>query len=235
MRTHVVMCGFPRSGTTLCQLMAQSCVSDLTCFPREVCGLDAAQFAPRRHEIMLTKRPRDVFLIPEIREFYRNREANVRFILITRDPRAILTSKHPAKPDQYFIPVEFWRAIYEHWCWSALWDDTDIVRYEELVRDPDEVQRRLTELIGWNVHHPFSDFYSVAQPDFNTRPLNGLRPPDPENIDRWRQPKYRQKIISLLTNEMPELPDLLVEMGYEPDHSWTDAYLRAAEPHVQTV
>lgn len=230
LRTHVVMCGFPRSGTTLCQLMAQSCVKDLTCFPREVCGLDAAQFAPRRHEIMLTKRPRDVFLIPEIREFFRTHPAQVRFVLITRDPRAVLTSMHPAKPDRYFISIELWRAIYEHWKWSALWDDTVVVRFEELVRDPKVIEERLARFIGWQVHHPFADYYSVAQPDFNIRPLNGLRPPDPKNIDRWRAEKYRDRIVSLLTTELPELPQVLVEMGYEPDDSWTRSYLESSRP-----
>ena len=60
---------------------------------------------------MLTKRPSDIFLIDDIRRYYADRAASVVFVAMYRDPRAVLTSRHKARPDRYYVSVERWRAI----------------------------------------------------------------------------------------------------------------------------
>src|SRR5688572_5059753 len=73
-RVHVVICGFPRSGTTLLHLMVQTAIPGILAFRRERFGLRVARMVwPGRHPFMVTKRPADLFWIDEIRQDYRAR------------------------------------------------------------------------------------------------------------------------------------------------------------------
>ncbi len=222
-KQHVVICGFPRSGTTLCQLMIESCVLDIKAFGRERRGLEIAKFGRRTHAQVMTKRPKDVFLISELREFYASQTAVVRFILMSRDPRAILTSVHFSQPNNYFVSVDQWRHIFLHWKWASKSPDVLPVRYENLILHPDRVESQIVELTGWNIAKPFQSFHESVPKGFDGRALNGLRELDPDNLNRWHHEQHRDRICSLLS-EMPELPDVLIEMGYETDSSWTREY-----------
>ena len=58
---------------------------------------------------------------------------------------------------------------------------------------------------------------------FDGRALNGLLELDRSNVFRWRDACHRDRIRQLL-HELPELTDVLIEMGYEADDSWTCEY-----------
>ncbi len=100
LETHVVICGFPRSGTTLCQLMIEAGVADISVFARKCRALEKLRYSWHRHRFLLTKRPKDIFLLDEIRDYYRYRAASVRFLVFVRDPRAVLTSIHVDRPNE---------------------------------------------------------------------------------------------------------------------------------------
>lgn len=226
LRTHVVVCGFPRSGSTLLQLMIEACVDDVRTYGRERRGMEAARSYRRTHPIMMTKRPSDIFTLDDLRAFYDNHQADVRFVLMTRDPRAILTSFHHTNPDDYYVQADRWRGIYSYWKWAVQAPDVTVVRYEDMIRAPEQTQAQLSQFIGWTVAHPFANFHDVVPTGFDTRALNGVRRLDPKNIDRWREPKYREKLVRLLTSELPELPKCLIELGYETDSDWVDEYVK---------
>lgn len=69
----------------------------------------------------------------------------------------------------------------------------------------------------------FDRFLEAVPRDFETKALNGVRTFDVSSLDRWRSPKYRDRIRQLLA-EMPDLPELLVRLGYEADAEWTKDY-----------
>ena len=228
LRTHVVLCGFPRSGSTLLQLMIEACVSDVQTFGRERCSMEVAKYYVRRRPIVMSKRPSDIFAIKDLRKYYAGHAADLRVVLLTRDPRTVLTSHHYSRPDDYYVDVERWNAIYDHFRWARDAHDVTVVRYEDLVSQTDRVQRRLQEFIGWNVVRPFEDFHQAVPKKFDTRALNGVRQLDSANINRWRHPKYRERIRQLLLDELPDLPRYLVDMNYESDHRWTRDYVETA-------
>ena len=87
LRSHVVVCGFPRSGSTLLQLQIETCISDVRVFGKEYWAPAACQYVFRNHPYMITKAPWDVFFVDELRAYYASRQANVRFIVTVRDPR----------------------------------------------------------------------------------------------------------------------------------------------------
>jgi hypothetical protein len=224
LRTHVVMCGFPRSGTTLLQLMMETAYPSARTFHRERAALAAVQNTwPGRHEIMMTKRPDDLFWLDEVRERYRGRLPKPLFIISLRDPRAVLTSVHAKKPG-YCVPAEKWRAAYDHIQYNHQFDDVITVEYRDLIEHPRQVQDRLSSFIGCPPQASFDEYLSSVPADFDITALNGVRPLDASGLDRWRAPQYRDRIRQLL-RELPELPDRLIEMGYERDRAWTREYL----------
>ncbi len=228
LRAHVAMLGFPRSGSTLLQLMVETCVSDVRTFGREYWAPAAAQYALRNHPYMLTKTPWDVFFLEEIREFYATRRADVRFVLNVRDPRAILTSSIDTvphnQPDGYFMDLAQWGSYYDHVRYAQQFDDVLTVEYQDIVCRPAAVERGLADFIGWHVHLPFDQFHTAVPRGFDTHALNGVRPLDQTRLDAWRQEKHRARICQVL-REFPELPECLIEMGYERDTNWVGDYL----------
>ena len=226
LQTHLVICGFPRSGTTLLQLMAETAYPSARVFGRERSGLAAARNdLPGDVPLIISKLPDDIFWIDEIRECYTERrtKSRVRFIVNTRDPRAILTSVHGMNRDVYWVPLERWRAIDLHFRYVRDFDDVIVVEYRDLVLAPQKVQGQLAAAIGIEPERAFADFHQSVPGEFNTLALNGVRPLDPATLDKWREPKHADRIRHLL-REMPELPERLVEMGYENDTTWTRAY-----------
>ena len=205
--------------------MVQSAIPDILAFRRERFGLGVAQTVwPGRHPFMVTKRPADIFWVDEIRDYYASRVArsNVRFVVCTRDPRAVLTSRH-ANRAGYYVDVEWWRSIYDHLCYVTSFPDVCVVDFQDIVSNIATVQQRLTALVGWTPVSSFAEFHAKVPEGFDTSALNGVRGLDPRTLDKWAGDEHRER-IRLLLREMPELPDRLIEMGYESTANWTDRY-----------
>ena len=174
-------------------------------------------------ERLVTKNPNDVFKIEQIREFYARRPGQVRFILTLRDPRAILTSTYENRAGYYWSVEGWWRMFHAferaHSCNDAL-----VVRFEQLVSAPQTVEGQFTQFIGRQPVGSFDQFHARVPEGFDTRALNGVRPLDTGTIVKWQRAEHRERIRDVLA-EMPELPDLLVKLGYEVDTRWMQAYL----------
>lgn len=224
LRTHVVICGFPRSGTTLLQLMLETSASDARSFGRERSALSVAKYTwPGRHPVLISKKPDDIFWVDAVRDYYKDRRTNVRFVLSIRDPRAVLTSIFVDKPG-YCVPSVKWRAVYDHIQYQRQFPDVMVSEYRDLVERPDAVQQHLATFTGCEIRTNFDAFHAAVPGGFDTRALNGVRPLDSRSLNKWRSPEHRARIQQILT-EIPELPQRLIQMGYEPDTAWTHEYL----------
>ena len=224
LESHVVVCGFPRAGTTLLQLMIQASVDGIRTFHRERWALDVGRHAIRNHRLMLSKKPDDQFKVDAIRDFYSTRPATPQFLLTLRDPRSVLTSRL-ATSEPHVSPERFRRLVAQT---LTLRDDPDVcvVRYEDNVADPNRIERQLTDLIGWQVSRPFAEFHRNVSSDFDTTALNGVRKADAANAQRWRQPQFAEELRTLVMQTLPELPDRLIELGYETDDAWASDLTR---------
>ena len=225
LKTHVVVCGFPRSGSTLLLLMIETCVANIKVYGQERFAMGYhAMNEFRNHSILVTKKPNDIFNVERIREYYDQQKADVRFILTIRDPRAILTSFHARiGKENYYVSPERWRKTYKSIKYASQGEDSLILRFEDLISRPLEIQSHLTKLIGWKVQVPFDQFHTKASSDFKGDALNDLRPLDKKTIQKWRDEEHKER-IKMLLKEMPDLPERIIEMGYEKDESWTSDY-----------
>lgn len=226
---HVVVCGFPRTGSTLLQLMIAASVVDVRVFDGEIEALWAARHALRNHRWMLTKCPRDIEHVEAIRRRYAGRRARPLFVFMQRDPRAVLTSRHAGYPDSrgYYVDFDRWRRVDSLRRALGTTEDVLDVRYEDLVRDPDRIQARLAGFVGWSQHSRFSDYLQSIQhrrasvDSMTDGALGGLRSVESSRIQRWRDPDNEPRLQAML-HALPELPERLIELGYEVDRSWCD-------------
>lgn len=240
---QVVVCGFPRGGTSLLYNMLSSSLQGFRCEPFE------QYFIYRVHRLgnYATKAPLDVLHIPRIDELNINRKELV-VLVVVRDIRDILTSRHPMIPDQYFIGHDYswwpqdksfkkWRydapgvvGIYEAIRAIRTRSDTTIVRYEDLVADPNAVQQTLAEFYGLGFDGNFRQFHE--RPEKHAYKYEGRFAPldtslvreglqsTTERVARWRKrPEDVRRIITQFS-QCEMLFTILEDFGYEADRDW---------------
>jgi Sulfotransferase domain len=224
LRLHILICGFPRSGTTMLQMMLENGLPNARRFGREVGGWRAATYSLRNHAIVVSKVPQDVFRLNPLRRFYAGRKAELRIILMVRDPRDVLTSRRKnGGPAGYVVSSARWQRYYDAFCASREAADAVVVRYEDLVKDVAGQQARIERFTGEKMAVPFEQFHTVERPDFDLQTLNGLRPVESSLLRRWAEAEHRARIEQVL-RELPLLPGALIDLGYERDDAWADAY-----------
>jgi hypothetical protein len=235
LKKHILICGFPRSGTTMLQLMLENGIPDARRFGRETGGWRAATFCFRNHEKAITKVPHDVFRLTPLRQFYAKRGVELKIILMLRDPRDVLTSRRKTGgPAGYVVSSARWRRYYEAFERHQNHRDVIIVRYEDLVAHVENEQKRIERFTGETMAVPFSQFCQVDRPDFDTSTLNGLRPIEQTLIARWAATDHHQRIEDVLS-ALPELPQALIDLGYESDTFWTEPYASSIGSVAQQI
>jgi len=229
LRKHIVICGYPRSGSTMLQLMLEHAYPEARCFAREVPGHRAALQSLRNHALMISKQPGDIFRLHLLQNYYAKRSAELRPIVMIRDPRDVLTSHHSNQPGrEYFLDVEKWSSyddfVRRHQCSEQVF----LLKYEDLAADVAAMQKRLEAFIGEPIVQPISRFHTAVRANFRDLPaLNGLRSVDTNSVGRWRDPKHRNRIRQILKAH-PSFTRRLITLGYEPDESWSRDYRQKA-------
>ncbi|MFD1342025.1 hypothetical protein [Litorisediminicola beolgyonensis] len=242
MERHIVIAGQCRAGTTLFYNMMRHTLQNFTQPAREVPALSCLGL-PGNY---LTKRPLDIFEIPRILET-NPMGKRIDLIVSLRDPRDVLTSRHKSVPDDYFCHAD------RHWfvaegqprsltnpgflptheaiariATSGIFKQgVFLLRYEDLIADPERMQARLASDLDLEFEGRFSDFHQAAIPDALSRALNGVRPVEHRARPKWMEPEHHERIRDQFTR-YPELFDILIALGYEDDHSWFDAFRAAA-------
>ncbi len=237
MDRHLLIAGQGRAGSTLFYSMMQHALSGFTMPETEV---RAGGFLSLPGNVC-TKRPYDIFDFAKLAEAAEGRK-QLDLIVTLRDPRDVLTSMHKAVPDDYFYSADLTynihtpggpkktmpglilvhMAILEALKSGLLPRGAFLLKYEHLVADPDRIQAMLAEGMGLDFHARFSDFHKRDVDASMDRAMNGLRPVDGKQIEKWRAPKHRTRIIDQFTR-FPTLHDIVIDLGYEPDTSWFDA------------
>jgi hypothetical protein len=224
LKTHVVICGFPRAGTTLLSLMMQVGYPRAKAFRKERAAIRVAYQTDRNHALMISKRPDDIFYAERLRSIYSGRRPALRFLLMMRDPRAILTSVHSSAKDRYYVSPARWRAIHDRMVANRDKDDCLLIRFEDMISDSDSVQAAIQSFIGEQPDVPFTTYVDNVPEGFRSTALNGVRPLDAQATTKWRHPRHAARLRRLLA-ELPELPDVLMKWGYEKDTAWVNDYL----------
>jgi hypothetical protein len=193
-------------------------------FGEETSGWRAATYSWRNHAVMISKVPNDVLKLHQVRNFYKDRKAKLKVIILVRDPRDVLTSKMKAVDlVKYATDLQEWRDYHAHVRLYLNDPDVLLLRYEDLVSDTDGIQRRIDAFTGEPTERPMKDFHKADRSDFDTTPLNGVRPVDRNTVGRWATAEHATRIEQIL-REVPDFPQILRDLGYEQDDSWVDRW-----------
>lgn len=221
-RVHVVGCY--RSGTTL--------MMELLWYAYPFSGRsehEAPLFrpVPAGQSLYLTKKPPDTIRIE--RAFLADDRLFV--IAMTRDPRSVITSRHPDFPEVYFSGFGRWleyQRVIERYADHPRWLT---VRYEDLLTSPGRVQADVEARFPFlHRRRGFADYPEGAEvPARAGVSLSGIRSLDPGRADAWREhlPRIRAELTA-----HPGMADALVRLGYETDDAWTEC-LEGVNPHRQ--
>jgi hypothetical protein len=235
MARHAFVCGYPRSGSTMFYNMLRTTVTNFAFLEREM----PARAVLARPEDYVTKRPLDIFDIDSILSANVLKKRLFAIILI-RDIRSVVTSRHRNVPDDYFIGFDHQYFVQDgtatftnpgviqtHNAIASTWQRRDlakiIVRYEDILRDGEAVQSKLGGAIGFAYSGSFADFHKHETPPALEYQLNTRRAPDLATIEAWRAPAHRQRIRDQFTR-CPQLLELLKIYGYEKDDAWFEPY-----------
>jgi hypothetical protein len=173
---------------------------------------------------MISKQPRDLFRLEPLRKFYSVRPANLKIILMQRDPRDLLTAQRKRGNSMEYVGVaKNWKGYYSYFLQQRDASDVLLVRYEDLVSSVAGEQKRIEAFVEQTMAVPFEGFVTVERPDFDMITLNGLRPLDASRIARWQECCHTERMRQML-KELPDLPDAVQELGYETNSDWVTAY-----------
>lgn len=210
-RIHVV--GTPRSGTTL---MLELLVN----------GFEVDGHSPKEQSVLDVRNPlpRGVYCSKHVRDtalawLLLRCDPNLWIVFMLRDPRDVIVSRHGKSPELYRTDLRRWRRGRVAAGRAATHARCIIVRYEDLARRPDEVQRMLALRIPLlRVKAPFSEYHLAARPSRQSLiAMHGVRPVSAASIGAWRDHKPRIVAQTLLHGSLSRD---LIELGYEPDESW---------------
>ena len=225
LQMHILICGFPASGTTLLQLMLENALPDARRFGRERSGWRAATYSVRNHAVMISKQPRDLLRLDPLKAFYKTRKARLKIIIMLRDPRDLMTTRRKRDGlETYAYPCQYWKEYYDAFILQQEREETLLVRYEDLVGNAGSQQQAVEGFIDLKMKIPFDQFQSVERSDFDATTLNGIRPLESSRIARWQAPEHHDRIKEILA-ELPDLPAMVQRLGYAEDDGWTRAYL----------
>lgn len=242
-QSHIVICGFPRSGTSLLYNMISA----------TICNYKVTEFEKYSihylHKLgnYITKAPMDVLNVKHLDEFNKNGKKIV-VLLVVRDIRDILTSRHPIHPNEYFIGYDhsWWPKNQEFTAWGydapgvldvheAMQEaiqrpNTMLICYEDLVQQPDNVQKSIQDKFSFGFKGEFHEYHQNQEkhayryagqfaPKDKTLVMEGKQV-SVERIARWKKDDRQIDRIRQQFGECPRLFEVLECYGYENDRSW---------------
>ncbi|WP_231876896.1 hypothetical protein, partial [Oleiphilus sp. HI0080] len=194
-----------------------------------------------------SKAPLDIMHIQWLDKMNINNKQII-LIVVIRDIRDILISKHPLIPDQYFIGFDnsYWPSdefdnewnyvapgiidIHNKVVLSKTNPNAVIVKYEDLVTYPNDIQKKLAETFDLKFDINFVDYHT--KPERLAYTYTGKHAAKDQSLvlegqkiskklRKWDDTKYYKRIYDQF-NQCPKLFDILIQYGYEQDDQWFD-------------
>jgi hypothetical protein len=170
---------------------------------------------PRKGQIYLTKKPKDILIIEPILK----RMSNLTVLYVVRDPRDIVVSKHGIAPDKYWCSLTYWKAYTPFGKRLNGHPRFIQISYEMLINEPDVVQKQIMERIPYlKKIQNFSDFSPNSNVSDDARKaLKSVRKVSNKSMGSWKN--HLPRIKQLLQTHGSITQDL-IDFGYETNGDW---------------
>ena len=164
----------------------------------------------------------------------------VSLIFMVRDPRDLVTSKNFTHSWKYVQKTNDVHSILGNIMslQEDVLDRINVVKFEDLVEDPDGVQRDIAEKSGLKACRCFSECYrhfdEIQESAYvgYTRNLvsreggSKFRPFDDDGIGRWSAPEH-EEWFRLCMHQSGRMQNMLEHFGYEKDDTWWEEYKKS--------
>jgi len=228
--TPILIGGGARSGTTLL-LSILSAHPSIFAFRKELTLFKYGEeingrFMPRRIDRLYTamlrarmgkevnrwceKTPNNIRYVPRIDSFL---QGNYRFIIIVRDGRDVILSRHPHDDDRYYH-VDPGEWVYDVQEGMKYMDRENFLtsRYESLIGDFQNTMTEVCRHLGIQMTEEITDFYDHATVRRNPAYDSGLQKMHSNSIGKWKKPENKERVDELLS--YPGALDLLKKFDY---------------------
>lgn len=212
-QVHII--GISRSGTTMLQY-AMLAFKDIEVVNKEtsiqephISGLfkrACLGLFSNKKTILLTKR-NFAWFDPStvLKEIEVAKAEGIHIILLVRDPRDVLSSKHKrASEKKYYVDVNHWvssaNAINQYKDALTETNQISVIRYEDLVLNPIETTKLLNANIGLILRDGVEDLSKIKSnietngyviSPAQSAAMHSIRDMDTDSIDRWKKSNFQ--------------------------------------------
>lgn len=230
----IIIGGCGRSGTTLL-LSVLSCHPEIYCIGDETACLCPTGYnrvvdytntlrvdllykylseknIPIQSKYWCEKTPKNVLFFANILAYFGKK---AKLIHLVRDPRDVITSTHPRKPNNYYVPIQRWvddvkegRNFYYH-------ENILTLRYEDLLLDYTNQIKKICSFIELEYDKRFEDYPETAALEGKAKKIGGFDPKrgiSTTSIGKWKDDKHTDRINQLMQNQ--EAVELMKFFGY---------------------
>lgn len=215
---RVIICGCPRSGTTLMNELLR-CYDDIYVMNREEYAL-RFPYIVLKEKYIATKHPIDFRHLNKITDTFNNPF----IIFLLRDPRDVIVSEHFKNKGHYLINYPTWAdAINQYEKFN--YENKMLIHYEELIKDPGLIQKQLAKSLDLEIKSDFNNFHNnVTHTHEDIKSLGGIRPIDPKNSGKHMRPEHFNRIKEQLLSH-PAMSEQLIKYGYAIDRQWEKNFI----------
>lgn len=155
------------------------------------------------------KRPYNVLYIQEMLQYF---GPDMSFIHIVRDPRAVCTSIHPSRPDQYWIPIE--RYVRDVGSGLVYLNHPQVLTllYEDLISDTDRVIAQICGFIGEEFSKHIRNWYHYATVTEHAAWPAPVVEIQKDSISKWKSPEHAIRVEEVMSS-LP-IRKLMIRLGY---------------------
>lgn len=143
------------------------------------------------------KTPRNVLFFNRIIEHF---DGRVRLIQILRDGRDVVTSRHPVKPEAYWVSVERWVKDVQAGLEFIDHPLVHTVRYEDLIRNNEAVLRGICDFLALPWTAQIADWHKHALVREDAALGGEVKPLFESSIGKWRSPQHEERIEAFMAN-----------------------------------
>ncbi|MFW6026391.1 MAG: sulfotransferase family protein, partial [Candidatus Woesearchaeota archaeon] len=156
------------------------------------------------------KTPANVRHFDKILSYYNN---NVKLIHIVRDGRDVMLSKHPKKPNSYWVSPERWVSDVKAGLKFEDHPNVFTVKYENIILNYSEVMKDLCNFIGETFTDELKDWYANTVVKKNKAWDGKVKKLHSNSIAKYKNTSDKKRVKEIMSNE--DVVSLLKKLNYE--------------------
>lgn len=199
MTKPILVCGCSRSGNTLMAFLIGKGYKSVHRIARERNPVKYPD--DNEYDWVVGKRPRSILTLR--RDLSRDSYKRLHIVMMIRDVRDVITSRHYGRdPNRRYVPLSTWIEAAKNIEYAMGMNKKRfiVVRFEDLIMKPEEVQDTIADQFEMKKKVPFGECYKYfskkgKMDTWVDKTMGGNRPLDSSVMHRWKRNKKDKKFV----------------------------------------